>query len=249
MGEKKTTDILDQLAGTYLAIEELNEAIPAIRKEFEKGQETYESIKNFDKEIEKKVKEFNSLTKSTMKKMDEAETRISELLAQIEERINELGSVETILARVKELEEKISDIGSLNSEVTPDIVERLDSIEERLDEHDDNITELFDSMYVDDEEDSEDDDDDDDDETTVSSGFSSIEYLWEHNRKKLLLVVRKKWSNDYCFCVHKISRGYAEGAIFVNGVMTKERTSYPATTEEFKEYTGPSRRTINAQYD
>lgn len=100
--------------------------------------------------------------------------------------------------------------------------------------------------FIEDEEQDDPDDEDDDDE--VEEEYTSITELDEVNDRDVLIVVRKGWSNDFCFVVERFDGQMARGTQYLNGKEYKA-SSYNRYHHEFALYDGPSLKKIEDQYE
>ena len=243
-------ELLEISTDTFLGLKELNRIVPEIKEKAIGVQENLRKSENDIVRIEKAVEEARRLDESIDVKMKHIENMTSEAVRKVENLTNELTQM------MKKLEKKNASVN-----IPKDLLERLDELENRMEEHQESIDELGESVsdlderletveeQIDEYEESDDDDSDDepspsdDTETEDSEEYYTISELYAKNRKKHLIVVRDNWSNDYCFLVQKIDKGYAQGIAFLNGERRRE-TSYPANREEYREYDGPSRSKI-----
>ncbi len=78
--------------------------------------------------------------------------------------------------------------------------------------------------------------------------YISITELDDLNERDVLIVVRRGWSNDFCFVVEYFDGQMARGTQFLNGNRYMA-SSYNRFQQEFTLYNGPSVSAIENQYE
>ena len=247
MAKKETSaDVLEQLSCTYLAIDELNKAIPRLNEDIEKSSE-------LASEAQTKCQEVKELLSTAE---DKASAFSEEASVGIEKIQKNVKTVQTIQSNIKKMIKDLPDFDELKNTISS-LSDHIDELEDELDENlirleeefnkrieqieqqlsklnsDDWISspddiEIPNDLYFDLNQDSDD-----------VKEYYSIQELYDENEEYPLVVVASTWHGDYCFQVDGIVNGFAYGVNYKNGKLqpiSSRRRKEKASEKRFRLY-------------
>ena len=224
MGEKNISDILIQLSGMYLVIEELNEAIPGVKADFQNNVAISKEINRLSNKAEELLKEVTSKgiqvskdAEDIIKRIHDENKRAEKVNEEINKKLDGLPNIKSYLKELEELSERVDDLEMYYDQKIEEIEIRIKKLDSEEISGNDNGYDRY--------------------------AWYSIEELLDFEELGELLVFRKSWHGDFCFLVKEISRGYAYGTQYKEGIEHKD-TRYGIHVEEFQLYEGPSKNLI-----
>lgn len=213
MEQHDTAGILDSLSGMILAMEECSRVVPEIQEAVRKSEELHQEIHSLSDKAEKTLEK-------TISKGDDANKKIKSAMDKLARTVKKYDEVQ------KELDEKLDNIPNAEEMMQRiyELVNRIDKLEENYNERLRSIEKLtrritFNGVPYN------------------ADKYYSIRQLRDMFRMDHLLVVRKIWTGDYCFCVERVDGTYAYGKRYLNGKIERI-DSFKLDMEDFQLYFG-----------
>jgi chromosome segregation ATPase len=189
------------------------------------------------KTFDKQIAELKSIASSKEKDLEMLQNRIDSISDSYDKRVNALGDLlESIKETADSINESLPDIESQIEEVSAEnesIKKRLITLEKQIKElKTTGITvnagkdKKKSTVKV-----------DYDEELTILEAYEKYE-----GKLDPIIVVKEKWTKDYCFAITEINGSMAEGIAFRGGKYYR-KGSYPLSTL-VKMYNGPSTESI-----
>ncbi|MCF0110605.1 MAG: hypothetical protein HUJ58_01800 [Erysipelotrichaceae bacterium] len=257
---KKTSDILDELVGTYLAIEDLNNKVPEIKRLYDTVQNELRTLKEESKgnldlctEVKSEITDTREENKSLADDVKQYHDGTSALFDRSASLIT--SALEEIKTRQSDLDEKLKKLPDVKklSKTIEELIERVDTLEgyydSKIEELEETIAmlkenqqhfeveeeyEITDEMM--DSEEAEEPDDEDQ--------LHSIAELLEMYDQEEIIFVRDKWHGDFCFLVEKYDDTSAYGTQYQNGNPYRSNVKFGIHRKEFRVYNGRSKEKI-----